>query len=379
MISTTGRSIPQSVHPPFPRDIFLLGEFKGFVNNLVHRLGIANRFRPRLYTYADFILVKFYAMVTKSSTTAASESLNHYFTQYYQKKVRKRIKTFSDSLRKRRLVPHQTDVDKFFRLLTEKEVLDLFGNVLSELNLIIRKKVIGGSKMRYLVDNTEYAYYGVLNHPFEVGTNRHQGTYKCRLFQGMALQGCGLTLFSEFRLLRYQQYRARHIGVATEWLRFQGFNISYALMDREFYRAALIKELKSRGFHSIIPAKKFQRVKRAFVDYLLGRREITDIYHFSQQPGAQPWPSSVNLQLALTAHNNKSAPQIRQRFRNRQLTLDEAVYKLAGFFTTLPPWRNRNRWCRFLSRSYKKRWMEETGFRMLNQIHKNYRNRYHTV
>ncbi|WP_457557356.1 hypothetical protein [Candidatus Harpocratesius sp.] len=89
------------------------------MESLVGQTGIAKIFKPRLYSYSDFILVKLYAMVTKQSTTYASEFLNHYFVRHYYRSKFFIIKEFRDGVRKRRLVPHQTDVDKFFRLLSE--------------------------------------------------------------------------------------------------------------------------------------------------------------------------------------------------------------------------------------------------------------------
>ncbi|WP_457559533.1 hypothetical protein [Candidatus Harpocratesius sp.] len=58
--------------------------------------------------------------------------------------------------------------------------------------------------MHLLADNTEYRCFGEPKPPFEGGTHKQQGTRKFRLFQGMVLHGCGMTLFSEFRLLCYK-------------------------------------------------------------------------------------------------------------------------------------------------------------------------------
>ncbi len=289
------------------------------------------------------------------------------------------MKFYSDGVRKRRLVPHQTEVDKFFRKLSEKDVHFIFGNILNRLNQEIRRLGIWGSKMRLLVDNTEYPYSGKPKPPFEVETHKQQGTRKSRLFQGMVLHGCGMTLFSEFRLLRYKQYRAKHIGLFAKWLKFQGFNLSYALMDREFYRASLIKELKDQKLPILMRAKKFQKVKSYYEQLLLGNRKLSDIYLFSQAKKTKPWPSSVHVHLVLTAHGSKSALQIRERFRRNQISFDKAVNEIEGFFTTLKPRKNLARWSRWLSRTYKKRWFEETGFRMLNSIHESFRNHHPTV
>ncbi|MHA1775904.1 MAG: hypothetical protein DRO88_11850 [Promethearchaeia archaeon] len=75
------------------------------------------------------------------------------------------------------------------------------------------------------------------------------------------------------------------------------------------------------------------------------------------------------MRLVLTAHGSQSALKIRARFRRNQISFDEAMHEIEGFFTTLKPRRNLARWSRWLSRTYKKRWFEETRFRMLNAIH----------
>lgn len=72
-------------------------------------------------------------------------------------------------------------------------------------------------------------------------------------------------------------------------------------------------------------------------------------------------------------HNDQSAHQIRQKYRQGVLGFDQALKKLSAFFTTMSSWKNQKRWARYLTRLYKKRWNEETGFRMLNSIHWRYR------
>ncbi|WP_457559059.1 hypothetical protein [Candidatus Harpocratesius sp.] len=170
---------------------------------MVSQTGIVKIFKPRLYSSLDFIVVMLNAIVAKQSTTYASEFLNNYFVRHDCKRKFLKINEFIDGIRKRRLVPHQADVDKFFRLLSEIGIHFIFGNLLNRVNREIRSKENKGSKMRLLVDSTEYPYYGMLQPSFELGTQKQPRTCKVRLFQGFVLQCCGLTLFSEFRLLRY--------------------------------------------------------------------------------------------------------------------------------------------------------------------------------
>ncbi|WP_457559532.1 hypothetical protein [Candidatus Harpocratesius sp.] len=94
-------------------------------------------------------------------------------------------------------------------------------------------------------------------------------------------------------------------------------------MDREFYRVSLIKKLKDQKLPIPMPAKKFQKVKRHYEQFLLGNRELSDIYLFSQAKKTKPWPSSVHVHLVLTAHRSKFALQIREKFRRNQINFDK--------------------------------------------------------
>ncbi|WP_457557971.1 hypothetical protein [Candidatus Harpocratesius sp.] len=53
-------------------------------------------------------------------------------------------------------------------------------------------------------------------------------------------------------------------------------------MTREFYCVSLIKELKDQKLPILMPAKKFQKVKRHYERILLRNRELNAIYLFSR-------------------------------------------------------------------------------------------------
>ena len=50
-----------------------------------------------------------------------------------------------------------------------------------------------------------------------------------------------------------------------------GFELNYVLMDREFYRAELLDEIKGMGGNVLIPAKQYKKVKKLIEDYLNGK------------------------------------------------------------------------------------------------------------
>lgn len=348
-----GTSILHSSAFPFPINFFDFRDFKVLVEGLVAGAGIGKRFKPRLYSYADFVLVKMYAMIKGMSTHNAAEYLNAYLSRKIERQFCQQIKSFSDGIRKRRLVPHQTDVDKFFSLLSEKEVQYIFGNALAELNRRIKKSRIGGSKLHFIVDNTKYPYYGSDRTLYEVGANGLPGTRRCRMFQAYLLHGCGMSLFTEFQPIQRGVYRGKDIGPAVDWLHWNGFRISNALIDREFYRVMILRSLKKRGIGAVLPAKKFIQVQAEFMNYLLNRRPISNPYLFSQSTHQYPNQSSVMVQLSLVGHDDLTAEEIKQDLWAGKITLGEAMQKLAGFFTTIVPWKNSKAFCSWLKRLYK--------------------------
>ena len=380
MISLQSRTIPQSTDCSFPIDLFNLKEFKSLVDEQVKSTGLASRFHPRLHSHSDFIMVKLYALLQQISVHVAAEGLNDHVSKFFEENYNLTAKEFSDNKRKRRFIPHQTEVDKYFRRFSEKEVQNLFGNI----NMALCRKIVKyygtSQKWRFMVDNTEFPYYGETKTPYEQKTyKRHMGTKTIRLFQGHAVHCQNITLFTDFFLLQKGQCRWLSIPNSTEWLKWNNYNFSYGLMDREFYRVQLIKKLKDKSIPIIMPSKKYAQVKKRIKNYLMKRGPLVSNYLFQQKSGAKPWRTSVKIHIVIVGHDDQPAWKIRDLFWKGKIGYDEAIHQLAAFFTTLKPWKNKRSWARWLTRTYKIRWNQETGFRSLNKIHEQFRYRYPVV
>ncbi|WP_457559063.1 hypothetical protein [Candidatus Harpocratesius sp.] len=146
-------------------------------------------------------------------------------------------------------------------------------------------------------------------------------------------------------------------------------------MDREFYRVQLVKALKDKKVPIIMPSKKYVHIKRIIRNYLIGKGPLVSKYLFKQKSGAKPWPTSVNLYIVVVGHDKQAAWEIRDQLLNGKICYDEAIKQLSAFFTTLEPWKNEKSWERWLIKTYKIRWKQETGFSSLNKIHKQFRYR----
>ena len=175
------------------------------------KIEIAKRFKPRLYSYVDFIIPILYALTSNLSLEQACQELNNFFIETVKREFNLEPKVFNDGIRKRRLVPHQTKVDELLRRFSEKEVQQVFGNILAQINEYIRKEEIKTSKVKFIADNTKYPYYGSMKTNTEIGSTKLPGTKYCRMIQGHSIYGAKLHLFTYFGTIRKGTYRAAPI------------------------------------------------------------------------------------------------------------------------------------------------------------------------
>jgi hypothetical protein len=375
MISSLQATIPQSGVVSFPKNIFLVEEIKALVDAEITQTNIVKRFKPRLYRYVDFIFPVLYALVSSLSIEQACEELNDYFIAQTKLVRNLEMKVFEDGVRKRRLIPHQTKVDQFLRRFTENEAQQFFGNLIARINEVIRKQAIKTTKVKFIADNTKYPYYGASRTNTEIGSTKLPGTKFCRMFQGHSIFGCRLHLFTYFNIIKKDVYRCIDILSQINWLRWLGYHISHAIVDREFYRASLIRDFKKLFVPVTMPCKKYDKVKNEMKEFIRKKRDVVDKYLFTQSSNQYPNQSSAQVLLALVGHDNQSAHELRDKYYSTKITMDGIIKEMAGFFTTLVPWKNLKAFCRFLVQIYKERWNIETGFRCLNSTHISFRSR----
>ena len=375
MIESICSTIRRSRVPPIPKDIFVLGKIKALVSGEFKKLRIARTFKPKLYDIAEYVYPVLYALSSSLSIHQACEELNDHFSALAERMTGCSIKRYADGVRRRRMIPHQTSVDRFLNRMGERDAQQFFRNILAAVNSKIRNKEISTSGVKFLADNTKYPYYGAMKTDTEIGAQGLPGTRRCRMFQGHSVYGCGLHLFTQFNVIKKGQYRAAPIFESVQWLRWQGFQLSYALVDREFYRASLIRDLKRLRLPVIIPVKKFRRVRLEMKEFLRKHRPLVDQYLFTQSSNQYPKQRSAMVNLVFIGRSGESAHGVRDRYYTNKILINDMIKQMAGFFTTLKPWKNVKSFARFLTRTYKQRWNIETGFRELNSTHPPFRNR----
>lgn len=360
---------------PCPIHILLPNQFKILVDKLVANSGIGKIFKPRLYTYSDFIIPKVYAIICNKSLHRACEQLNTLCWRHVVKEKKRKILIYQDNKRKRRLIPHQTDVDRFFRRLSMQEIKYIFGGVLDFIVIRILDLHAKRRTWKLIADNTKDPFYGELDPKYHVKYPGLPGTKYAWFCQGLSILSKDIHLYVDFHEIQKGVYRSLHIPGTVEWLNWIGISPSSLIVDREFYRATLVNDMRKRQVPILMPTKKYKWVRHRMEMYLLGKGHWISGTIFSQSFKQYPNQTSVFVRCVLIGHNERGAWEVKNDYDKGVISFDEAMPQLSGFFTTMKPWKNEKSWARYLIREYKKRWNIETGFSKMNEWHVRFRSR----
>ena len=349
---------------------YMLAFFKKFCNPIQSRMWRFKKAKNAKYEAGDFLRVFFYSEITGRSIRSASERLNRYFLS---KKKGKR-KFYADG-RKKREIPHQTDVNKYLRKIGLKRARNILRECLFwqlkealELNLISRK-------VNVLIDFTEHAYYGKRDDKMIKGTNRQKGTKKMRHYLGFSILSRGIQLFAGLEHIAKGQSKIPIIIRFLDLMLDLGFELNYVLMDREFYQAELLDEIKGMKGDVLIPTKSYKKIKQMIIEYLQGTGNRIRKYTFSSAPGAK-CRFFQNVYVIFNAKKGHSLLEVKRDFRKGNLTLNNASKLIYAIMTTQKPRGESSSWASRTSRFYKKRWNIETGFSDLNRMGRRWKSKY---
>jgi len=134
---------------------YMLAFFKKFCDAFVSRTWKFKRAKNARYEDYDFLKVFFFSEIIGRSIHDTSEMLN----EHLLKSKKGRHKSFADG-RKRRIIPHQTEVNKYLRKFGLNKAREILRTCLdSQLMEALRLRLIS-KKINVIIDFTEHPYYG---------------------------------------------------------------------------------------------------------------------------------------------------------------------------------------------------------------------------
>ena len=348
-------------------DYNILAFFKKFCDEITSRMWRTKKAKNSRYETSDYLKVFFLSEIIGRSIHDTSEILNEYY--YCQRRGRR--KTFADGRRKR-VVPHQTQVNNYLNRIGFNKARSILRKCLDfQLKEALDKKIIS-SKACVLIDFTEHPYYGKREDKMIKGTNRQKGTKKMRHYLGFSIYSRSTQLFAGLEHVANGQSKIPLINDFLFYLFDMGFEFDFVMMDREFYRAELIDEIKSMGGDTLIPAKMYKKIKEMIDDYLSGKGGRVRSYKFSTAPGA-PNKCVKIVYLIFNAKKGHSLLRLKRAVKKGTLSLKDARKNIFTIMTTQKPKGKESSWASRTSRSYRKRWNIETGFSDLNRINRRWK------
>jgi hypothetical protein len=345
----------------------MLAFFKKFCDAVTSRIWKFKK--PRNYKYCDidFLRVFFFSEIIGRSIHDTSEMLNEHLLDGR----RGRRKIFTDG-RKWRMIPHQTEVNKYLRRIGIQRARNILRECLDEQLKEALNEGLISKEVNVLIDFTEHPYYGKRDDKMIKGTNRQKGTKKMRHYLGFSLLSRGTHLYAGLEQVATGQSKIPIIIQFLDCLLDLGFGLKYVLMDREFYRAELLDEIKGMGGNTLIPAKQYKKIKQFIYEYLEGKGNRVRKYTFSSATEAK-CRFFQHVYLIIKAKRGFSLQGVKRDFQKGTISLKDAQSRIFSIMTTEKPKGKMSSWASRTSLFYKRRWLIETGFSDLNRINRRWK------
>ena len=351
----------------------MLSFFKKFCDAITSRMWKFKRAKNSRYEDTDFLRVFFFSETLGRSIHDTSELLNEHFLS----SQRGRRKIFVDG-RKKRMIPHQTEVNKYLRKISLKKARNILRECLDQqLKEALDQNIIS-SKVNVIIDFTEHPYYGKREDRMIKGTNRQKGTKKMRHYLGFSILSRETHLYAGLEQVATGQSKIPIIIKFLDNLLNIGFELRYVLMDREFYRAELLDEIKGMGGNALIPAKQYKKIKQFISEYIEGKRSRVRKYTFSSATGAK-CRFFQHVYVIIKAKRGFSLQGVKRDYHSRRISLKDAQHRVFTIMTTERPKGKTSSWASRISLFYRRRWLIETGFSDLNRINRRLRSNHDGV
>ena len=338
--------------------------FKNISKSVIASLSHFHFPKGRKWNAEDIVTVLAYSWIKGCSIHRACEKLNI-------KAVKKHPEEgyeYADG-RHRRLVPHQTTVNAWLRLLSLKDAQDV-SQALFE--AILRRFYFSRKRSKKIVlefDLTYLGYWGKRRDPLIKGSKMIKGTRWIRHYHAAMIHSEGVSLYVAMHHVAKGESKVPFMIETARWLQNLGFEITFCVVDREYYRHGVLEHMKQLGIDVIVPAvnhKKLQNTKRA---YILGQKKRIQRFNVIQAGKKGRRSKKVNCWVILHARGNQRIDEIKRDYRQNLKFLSEASDQLYALVTTRAPQYAGSRFPLLTRKTYKMRWQIETSFRD-NETHK---------
>ncbi|MHA1731534.1 MAG: hypothetical protein ACTSU5_06305 [Promethearchaeota archaeon] len=188
-----------------------------------------------------------------------------------------------------------------------------------------------------LVDNTRHAHKGRDWDEYLIRYHKFPSTDYGHFYQGVLAVTNGVAPFTRFSPLARERSRVSKIRGGAATLQSSGVTVKRVLMDREFYRVLLLKDLKDLGIPVVVPANNYKAVRKRYRAFLRGRRGLVQPYNLVQTCREYHSQEAVRVRLAINEVDDRDPREVQATHFSTPRGERSALAELRGSPTTLPP------------------------------------------
>lgn len=276
--------------------------------------------------------------------------------------------TFTNN-KNRRFFPDQPAYSRFNNRMKLLDCTEEFWNLVHLAHLLYLRSInVVGTNIKIIADYTETPCVKNTEDPYCFGKKDGKTKHKTLTFS--VISGELHQILANFKIKKRQDKLPLFENVVN-LLESHNFIITYALIDRGFYRKRLLSFFKTRGIGVIMPGRKCAQTAKKILDYLKekGSRYCKGYMKLSYKKKLG-YPK-LHFDLLLVAKRKYTLNEIKMDLKKGKITLVNAnkrmfpllvMFGKNGGVTQL---RGNESYIRNL---YRRRWLIEIAFREMNRL-----------
>ncbi len=364
-----------SIRPPVAAG---LGQINPQWINLQLLLDVANLVKPSIAGllpekrsgYASDVFVLFQACIElgQQSPEHMAEWLNNACKEKGHSFQAFQTEIFSNG-KERRYFPDQPALSRYLKEVATAGKTEEFLNIVHFAHfLLLHKLELVKKNLKMIVDVHDEPCKKDKNDPYCFGQKEGKTVYKTLVFS--VISGELHQVIAVYKLKKGMK-RLPLFKAVMDRLRANGFTVTYALVDREFYRKDLFQAFIRWKVTVITPGRKCRQTEQLMEDYLLGKCE-----RFGRGNMTLPYVRGkgqplLEFDLILAAKRKYHLDQVKREFDAKKLSITDAKKRIfplvilrAGSRGITKIRGNED----YIRRLYRQRWFIEIAFREMNRL-----------
>lgn len=346
--------------------------------NLRLLLDVADLVRPLLtttlpakrsgYTHEAFVLFQACTELGQLSAEHVAEWLNDTCKEQDISFQEYRVETFSNG-KQRRLFPDQPALSRHLERMAASGQTEAFWNAVNLAHFMLLDKLgLVKKELKLIADVHDEPCKKDKADPYCFGQKDGKTVHKTLVFS--VISGDLHQVIALYKIAKHQK-RLPLFQAVIDRLTSNGFSVTYALLDREFYRKDLLQAFQRWKVTVVMPGRKCKQTQQLVEDYLLGKSK-----RYGRGSMQLPYVRGkgyplLEFDLLLSAKHKYRLDLVRRELDAGKITLVQAMQRVfplivmrAGTRGITKLWGNES----YIRLLYRQRWFIEITFREMNRL-----------